>query len=214
MSWWDYGYFITQIGRRLPNANPTQAGARQAGRYFTARDETSANQQLDELGTRYVIIDYTMPTGKFYAMVEWAGLNRTEFFDVYYQRGEGGSLSPITLYHPAYYRSMTARLYNFDGQAVVPEESVVISWRTPAGAAYKEITGAEFFDTYEEAEAYLAGQEGSNYRIVSPNPFSSPVPLEALASYRLVHQTGSGVQMYGLSLPHVKIFEYLGPPAS
>jgi oligosaccharyl transferase (archaeosortase A-associated) len=94
MSWWDYGYFITQIGRRLPNANPTQARAREAGRYFTAQDEASANEQLDALDSRYVVIDYTMPTGKFYAMVEWAGLNRTEFFEVYYQRGEDGSLSP------------------------------------------------------------------------------------------------------------------------
>ena len=213
MSWWDYGYFITQIGRRLPNANPTQAGARQAGRYFTAQDESSANEQLDELGTRYVVIDYTMPTGKFYAMVEWAGLSRDEFFDVYYQRGEDGSLSPITLYHTAYYRSTAVRLYNFAGQAVVPQESVVVSYEeeiAPAGVRYKEITGAWFFDTYEEAEAHMAEQEADNYRIVSPNPFSSPVPLETLDSYRLVHETDSGIQMYDMDLPHVKIFEYLG----
>ncbi|MFP3898657.1 MAG: oligosaccharyl transferase, archaeosortase A system-associated [Dehalococcoidia bacterium] len=206
MSWWDYGYFITQIGHRLPNANPTQSGAPRAGRYFTSLNETSASEQLDELGTRYVVIDYTMPTGKFYAMVEWAGLNRSDYFDVYYQRTEDGNLSPITLYHEHYYRSMVARLYNFDGQAVVPEESIVISYQgktAPGGVPYKEITSAQFFDTYEEAAAYLADQTGDNYIIVSPDPFKSPVPLEALQSYQLIYQT-EGTRP-------VKVFEYLGP---
>jgi len=168
------------------------------------------------MDTRYVVIDYTMPTGKFYAMVEWAGLDRTEFFDIYYQRGEDGSLSPITLYHPYYYYSVAVRLFNFAGQAVDPEESAVISYEqmTVEGFMYKEITGARFFETYPEAEAYLAEQEIGNHRIVSPNPFSSPVPLEAMSSYVLVHETDSTVRMYGLDLPHVKIFEYLGTPVS
>jgi len=32
MSWWDYGYFMMQISHRIPNSNPGQAGAVQAGR--------------------------------------------------------------------------------------------------------------------------------------------------------------------------------------
>ncbi|NWF77966.1 MAG: oligosaccharyl transferase, archaeosortase A system-associated, partial [Chloroflexi bacterium] len=44
MSWWDYGYFIMQIAHRIPNANPGQVGARDAGQFFTAQNESSANE--------------------------------------------------------------------------------------------------------------------------------------------------------------------------
>ena len=69
----------------------------------------------------------------------------------------------------------------------------------PAGKTYKEITSAEQFDSYEEAEAYLLSQEAANYRIVGTDPFISPVPLEALEHYKLIHSSDD------LS---VKIFEY------
>ena len=206
LSWWDYGYFIMQIGHRVPGANPSQGGAKQAGRFFTAQDEATAREMAVNLSTRYVMIDYPMSTGKFYAMVEWAGLNRSDYFDVYYQRTEQGTLSPITLYHESYYRSMAVRLYSFEGQAVVPEESIVISYEgrtAPGGVPYKEITSAQFFDTYGEAAAYLADQTGDNYIVVGPDPFKSPVPLEALQGYQLIYQT-EGTHP-------VKIFEYLGP---
>jgi dolichyl-diphosphooligosaccharide--protein glycosyltransferase len=31
LAWWDYGYWITQVAHRVPTANPTQAGAAEAG---------------------------------------------------------------------------------------------------------------------------------------------------------------------------------------
>ncbi|MFO7772520.1 MAG: oligosaccharyl transferase, archaeosortase A system-associated [Dehalococcoidia bacterium] len=214
MSWWDYGYFIMQIARRIPNANPGQAGAIQAGQFFTSQNETAANAIADDRSSKYVVIDHTMPTGKFYAMVEWAGLSRDEFFEVYYQRTEDGGVTSITLYHPAYYRSAAVRLYNFDGQAVVPQESIVISYEeitTPEAMRYKEITDVWRFPTYEEAEAFMAAQESGNYRIGNPDPFSSPVPLEELNSYELVHSSQATRTLAGQTFPAVKIFEYLGP---
>jgi len=213
MSWWDYGYFIMQISHRIPNANPGQIGAVEAGQFFTAQNESSSNNLADRLDSKYVMIDYAMPIGKFYAMVEWAGGNVSEFYEVYYQQTEDGSIQGGVLYYPAYYQSTVARLYNFDGKAVVPTESVVIYYEEKeagTGEKYKEITNFWFFPTYEEAEAYVASQESANYRIVSNSPFNSPVPLEELNSYERVYPDSEVT----ITTTTVKIFEYLGSDES
>jgi oligosaccharyl transferase (archaeosortase A-associated) len=208
MSWWDYGYFIMQISQRIPNANPGQAGAVNAGKFLTAQNESSANELADRLGSKYVMIDYAMPITKFHAMPEWAGISIDKFYEIYYQQTQDGSLSAGALYYPAYYQSIVARLYNFDGKAVVPTESLVITYSEevgPGGISYKLITNAWNFATYEEAEAYVSSQASGNYRIVGTNPFNSPVPLEELNSYELVYSSGDTT-----SATTVKVFKYLG----
>lgn len=210
MSWWDYGYFIMQIAHRIPNANPGQAGAARAGQFFTAQNESSVHEIVDKynLRTKYVMIDYAMATGKFYAMVEWANGSVDEFYEIYYQQMEDDSIQGGYLYYPAYYKSTVARLYNFDGKAVVPTESRVISYyekESPEGISYKLIIDAQSFPTYEGAEAYVASQTSGNYRIVSYDPFISPVPLEELNSYELVYSSGDTT-----FTTTVKVFEYLG----
>ena len=79
MSWWDYGHDIEYVANRIPNANPFQAGIIEengttgASPYFTSTDENQSVQMLDELGTRYVVIDNQMVTGKFGAIEQWIG---------------------------------------------------------------------------------------------------------------------------------------------
>jgi asparagine N-glycosylation enzyme membrane subunit Stt3 len=190
MSWWDYGWFIMQIAHRIPNANPG-----------------SSNNIADELDSKYVVIDFAMAVTKFYAMVEWAGGNVSDFYEVYYQQTNEGMQRGV-LYYPAYYQSTVARLYNFDGKAVVPTESIVISYNeeeAATGEKYKLITNWWSFPTYEEAEAHVASQTSGNYRIVSYSPFINPMPLEELNSYELVYSSGNTT-----SETTVKVFEYLG----
>ena len=213
MSWWDYGYFIMQIAHRIPNANPTQAQAREAGQFFTAQNESAAREIVEQydLCTKYVVIDYAMPTTKFYAMVEWAGGSVDKFYEAYYQPAQDGGQWGV-LYYPAYYNSTVVRLYNFDGKAVVPTESIVISYAekvTSEGERYKEITNGWSFLTYEQAEAYVGNQTSGNYRIVGVSPFTSPVPLEELSSYERVYPSEATT-----NTTTVKIFKYLGPEES
>jgi hypothetical protein len=191
-----------------------QAGAARAGQFFTAQDEDSVNEVIDryKLGLKYVVIDHTMPTTKFYAMAEWADSNVDEFRGVYYQRMQDGTLMPVVLYYPTYYQSIVVRLYNFDGKAVVPQQTIVISYEeklTREGERYNEITNGWFFSTYEEAESHIAEQATDNYLIVGANPFDSPVPLEELNSYELVHESDARIGMGNMTLPAVKIFECL-----
>lgn len=219
MSWWDYGYFIMQIGHRIPNANPGQAGAVQAGKFFTSQNETSASMLADQSGTKYVMIDSAMATGKFYAMAEWAGKNLSEFYEYYYLSTEEGG-QWVTLFYPAFYQSTVIRLYNFDGQAVTPamNSSIVISYQenvTSDGQKYKAITSGQPFATYEAARAYVAGQTSGNYRIVSTSASISPVPLEALADYERVYPEHMLPEPNGTTSPTtVKIFKYLGSDGS
>jgi oligosaccharyl transferase (archaeosortase A-associated) len=234
MSWWDYGYFIMQIAHRIPNANPTQSGAVQAGQFFTAQNESAANAIADKEGTKYVMIDYLMATSKFYAMAEWAGESVGEFFGVYYAPISSSALQPVALYYPAYYNSTVARLYNFDGKAVVPStnSTIAISWQlktgnellnggyttigsggtaTPvnAGASYYVIVGYRLFSSYKQAEDHVSTQQSGNYDIGGLNPFVTIVPLEALNSYQLIYPSSPTI-----TTTTVKIFEYLGSGGS
>ncbi|MGQ9545814.1 MAG: oligosaccharyl transferase, archaeosortase A system-associated [Dehalococcoidia bacterium] len=212
LSWWDYGYYIMQVAHRIPNANPGQAGAVQAGKFFTAQNETAAQAVVEEynLGTKYVMIDYQMATpSKFYAMARWAGQNESQFYDIFYVPADQ---QWTYLFYPAYYQSMVVRLYNFECKAVTPTECVVITYEEKiavGGQRYKEITGGWSFPSYEDALAYIAAQPPGDYRIVGTNPFSSPVPLEKLETYEFVYPTeGSN------STTPVKIFRYLGSAGS
>ncbi|MBA7669893.1 hypothetical protein ES703_78031 [subsurface metagenome] len=215
MAWWDYGYWITRIAHRLPNANPSQnrRAVTSVASVFTCQDENSAQETIQELGTAYIIIDYDTAIGKFWAIATWAGKESSEFFDVYYV-SQQGELTPFQLFHPEYYRSLVVRLYNFDGEAVTPQNPVVISYQQKVsrkGKPYTEITSGFQFDSYEEAEAYLSSQESDNYKIVSDNPFISPVPLEALKHYKLIYSSDIGVAHRAVGMvPEVKVFQYMG----
>jgi oligosaccharyl transferase (archaeosortase A-associated) len=213
-AWWDYGYWITRIGRRIPTSNPG-TGHRGESRLFMAQDEEEANKILDRRGSKYVIVDYAIAnawSGKFYALATLSGNKKEKFFDVYYQ-SQKGVLKPVTLFYPEYYRSLVCRLYNFDGKQVVPRNSMVISYEQKVnkkGQSYKQITVAKSFSDYSAAEAYITAQKSDNYRIVGSDPFVSPVPLESLEHYKLVYSSqGTMVQPNGKMISEVKIFEYI-----
>jgi dolichyl-phosphooligosaccharide-protein glycotransferase len=228
MSWWDYGHYITYIAHRIPVSNPFQAGAKVAAQFFTEQDVSAANEMLDTLGSKYVVIDY--PTamyarqqnglifGKFYAMIDWAGKNRKDFFETFYQQVTDkntniSKLEPITLYYPGYYESICTRLYTFGGEAVTPKDStLVISYierTSTSGTRYKEISSAHSFSTYDEAKSYLDSQTGTNNVIVGNNPFASAVPLEKLSNYKLVYESQSKLTpSEGITISYVRIFEY------
>jgi oligosaccharyl transferase (archaeosortase A-associated) len=217
MSWWDYGYFIMQISHRIPNSNPGQANADKAGLFFTAQNESSAQEVVAryKLNSEYVVIDSAMPITKFYAMVEWAGGDVDDFYELYYlPTEEGGQLIP--LYYPAYYQSTVVRLYNFDSEAVTSTQPIVISYQEKEyrGEKYKEITSGQYFSSYEDAQAYVAAQTSGNYEIVGETPFISIVPLEELTSYELVYQSEATTTVAGQTLPSIKIFKHLSSAES
>ncbi|HEY92594.1 MAG TPA: oligosaccharyl transferase, archaeosortase A system-associated [Dehalococcoidia bacterium] len=222
MAWWDYGHWITYIAHRIPNSNPHQVAVREAAQYFTAQDEESANKLLDDMGSRYVVIDFltalhdlspvTSSRGKFGPIAIWAGMKVSDFFGIYYYRSQSGVVEPVVLYHPKYYQSMSTRLYVFEGKQVTPDNStIVISYinRTnDRGNSYKEITSYQKFATYYEAVSFIESH-GKNYVVVGMDQFTSPIPLEKLEHYSLVHASPTTLTIASRDKTStVKIFEY------
>jgi oligosaccharyl transferase (archaeosortase A-associated) len=212
VSWWDYGHWITRIAHRIPICNPFQRGVTEAALFFTAQNEDSASKIIDSLDSKYIVIDYATATSKFYAMPTWIGIEKEEFYDAYYQV-EGSKLVPILLFHPEYYRSLAIRLYNFDGNEVIPESSAVISYQEKVsreGVRYKEIISLKSFPSYESAEAYISRQESGSHKIVGLSPFVTPVPLGELEHYKLIYSSDDLVKQPQLGMiSKVKIFEYV-----
>lgn len=214
MAWWDYGHLITRVSHRIPVSNPFQQGAKSAANFFTAPDETTANQIMDDLGVKYVVIDDKAigVQALFPSMVTWSGKDITEFFEVFYIPREVLD-NWMIFYYPEYYRSLATRLYVFDGKAVTPESTIVISYKenkAQDGTTYKTMNTLEKFDTYEEAETYVSSQASDNYRIVGTKPSISPVPLEALAHYKLSYSSNITVISPEMGVtPEIKIFEYV-----
>ena len=223
MNWWDYGHWITYIAHRIPHSNPHQAGAYTAGRFFTEYDLAKANEMLNRLDTRYIIIDYPMSLnaltdegrifGKFYAMIGWSGRDENDFYGTYYRETEPNKLERVIVYYPEYYQSMCVRLYLFGGEEVIPSyDTRVISYAEitdKSGFKLKKIVTEKEFATYEAAKSYLDSQTEPNYRLVGVNPFISPVPLEKLENYKQVYQSPPRLPTWGdNTISYVKIFEY------
>ncbi|MFA5330911.1 MAG: oligosaccharyl transferase, archaeosortase A system-associated [Methanoregula sp.] len=224
MSWWDYGHMITYIAKRIPNANPFQAGVagpNGAAAYFMSTNETEADDILDHDGTRYIITDIEMDTGKFWAMATW--YNSTAATAPYQVTmimtdSTGTSYQPIQMNKGLYYETMVSRLHNFDGSMTNATSAyyVVYADTGVTQIAYPVLMEAEAMNVTAataKAEAYnLDAPAGYHAAVLNPSsvvvlPLSD---IPALKHYRLVHESPTNVyNSENLDVKYVKIFEYV-----
>ncbi len=212
LAWWDYGYWITRIGRRIPFSNPGTSATRGEYKFFLAQDETAAADLTGDMYIRYVIVDSELASyeGKFHALPTWNGETYQKYYDIYIQK-QGDKYVPSILFHPEYYRSMAIRLYNFEGKEVVPATVDVIEYRLVQmadGQEFKELINDNKFASYEEAVKFVEDNRGKNYEIVGADPYHSPVPLEALKNFKLVYGSKDKTTPENGSNSLIKIFEY------
>jgi dolichyl-phosphooligosaccharide-protein glycotransferase len=223
MSWWDYGHMITYIAKRIPNANPFQSGVvgpTGSANYFMSITEDTGNQVLDRAGTRYVITDIEMDTGKFWAMATWynasAAANPYQMTLLTPEQNNSNSYESVLLNTQQYYLTMISRLHNFDGSLTTPTSAYYIEYADPtiSQLSLPVITGAEAMNTSEAvsraAEYNLKAPEGYHAAALSP---AITLPIEtvpALRHYRLVHESPSNVfNSKTNDLKYVKVFEYV-----
>ena len=222
LAWWDYGYWIVRLGRRIPTANPTQAGAGTAARFFTATDEESALAVLDGTGARYVIANAELglwPTmdggafGLFEQLTVWAGQPLERYFEVYWEPdAAGGALQPSAFFYPDFYRAMAIRMLLGGGEAVLATSaSWAISWdeRTgPEGEPVKVVVEAWPFPDAQQAQAFLdARPAGERWRLAGRDPRFPCVPVPPLERLERVFPTGE----LAPGLPAVAVFELAQP---
>jgi len=211
LTWWDYGYWVTRIGHRVPVCNP---GDQLKGeeKFFTEQNPDLAAAHSADWKAKYVLVDDYMVNWQkgFKAIAYAAGEQQSRYYEIYYRQQNEG-LSQALLYYPDYYRTMAVRLYCFEGKKYVPQETAVISWETQTGTdgrPYKLITGLKTFRSYSDASDFMSAQKSGNWRIVGKNPLVSPVPLEALPGYSMAFSSSGNAKPDSAETPTVKIFEY------
>jgi len=223
MSWWDYGHLITYLANRIPNANPFQAGVagpNGSATFFVSGMESATNEVANNQGTRYVVTDIEMATGKFWAMATW--YNTTEmqapYQPTYYipDPANPGTYQPLTGYTDQYFITTVSRLHNFDGSSTPAGEVYYIEYTTSIGSRSDQrvITKATVMDA-EEAHAAAArynqqAQPGTGAAVISTNFIQPTTDIPAMSHYRLVHESPTNV-FSGTSpdVKYVKIFEYV-----
>jgi len=227
MSWWDYGHLIEVIGHRMPNANPFQQGIGSAttnapgsSPFFLAENESRAEEVLAALdasrspylNTKYVMIDQPMAVGKFHAMAAWSSISNSRYMGGVYQE-QGNQWVPVQIWREPYFKTMTARLYFFDGTETTGDNGVGLSYRAMDagnGVTVPVLTEApKITNNRSELEAYVAERKaaGDLAEIGALSPANSAFPLEALQHYRLVHESETAVTSSGQKL--VKTFEHV-----
>jgi dolichyl-diphosphooligosaccharide--protein glycosyltransferase len=229
MSWWDYGHMIETVGHRIPNSNPFQqgigsktSGVSGSSPFFLAESEEEAEEVLAGLdrsrspymNTKYVMTDWDMATGKFYAMTAWSNIPITRYYGFFYQQ-LGERLEPMSAYRDPFFKTMVSRLHYFDGTETPVGEAFAIAYETKEyqGMTLSVITEPPLISKdYKELQDYLNESRSKGFRaeIISrrdPTSLSPSVPLEALKHYRLVHESESVVTYDGQKF--VKTFEHV-----
>ncbi|MHB8084774.1 MAG: oligosaccharyl transferase, archaeosortase A system-associated [Dehalococcoidia bacterium] len=214
--WSDYGYWVMQIGHRIPVSNPGTTGTKGEVQFFSAEDNTSADNIMNGWGAKYVIAENRLasPNDKFYALANLTNRKETDFYELCWQK-QGDKYVPKVVFYPEFYRTMIVRLYDFDGLAVTPQYTTVMTYsdrQMPDGQTFKEITGLNNFRDLTDANAFIASQKEGQYRIVGTDPVVSPVPLGQLKEYKLVYESTQKASSGSPTLlPAVKIFQYSPP---
>lgn len=211
LTWWDYGYWITRIGHRVPVCNPGDS-LKGEEKYFTAQSPEQTATMSANWKTKYVIIDSYMVNWQqgFKAIASSAGQQQSSYYEIYYRQQNEG-LAQALLYYPEYYRTTAVHLYCFDGKKYIPQETAVISWEPQTGTngrSYKLITGLKTFNSYDDASDFITLQKSGNWRIVGKDPMVSPVPLEALQGYTSAFNSSQKSKVGSSEIPAVKVFEY------
>ncbi len=225
MSWWDYGHLIEVVGHRIPNANPFQQGIGSvtlgtpgSSPFFLAENETQAEKVLAELdqnrsrymNTKYVMVDQQMATGKFHAMAAWSGIPNSNYVGLFLQE-QGDSYGQFQLWREPYFKSMTARMFFFDGTEVAGDQGIGFAYQgreVAEGLILPVLTEApKISSNRTELEEFIRASKEKGYlaEIGSTSPAMPAVPLEALQHFRLVHESETPVTSTGQKW--VKIFE-------
>jgi len=227
MNWWDEGYWVIYLGRRIPVASPNQFGAPLAARFYMARDEPSASAILRQSGARYVLTDSRMLVrllapgnrppqvlGRLPSMARWAGTDPGSYTDGVWEELVEGIRGPVLVYYPSYFRSMAVHLHLFDGRAVTSKDSTWVigtKEKQDAQGPYRGLSLVERFPTYEAAARYLEQhKDDPSLRIVSLDGFRSCGPLEPLRGFRMEFASGPGPVEQGEVFGTVKVFSYAG----
>jgi len=114
LSWWDYGNWIVYIGKRPAVSNNFQTGVEDSANFFISNSEEEAKTIMDKLNVKYVITDTQMAKGKFGSIVELAGKEIGDYYNVSTVQEKTG-LRTVATAKQAYMDTEIYKLYEIDG---------------------------------------------------------------------------------------------------
>jgi len=219
MNWWDQGYWIIQQAHRVPVSNPTQHGASESARFFTATDEATALDVLARQRSRYAIVDFELPfrdddggalQGRFQNLADWAGTPTSRYYSLCFsRRNESQEWQPTWIFREAYYQSMAYRLMVLGGAAVSPVNNTwVVETRERTdlgGRRFCEIANRWQYERPEEAKL-SASQRGAAFEAVGLTPWQPAFASPAVTGLKLAAEFRDPAQG-AKETPMVRIFE-------
>jgi dolichyl-diphosphooligosaccharide--protein glycosyltransferase len=189
LSWWDYGYWITAIGRRVPLTNPTQKNASVAASFFLAQSEPEALKVMEQWRQRYVIMDDRLAAAIFPVLFNFhPSARRADYLVEGYERQPDGKLELRRFYREAYYQTMAARLGRGGASAAGTGPSSVVLLSAP-GAVYKQIA---HFTNIQDAQRIQQRCAREGCVLVGDKPDQPIFPIDPLATLKQVYPTTRG----------------------
>jgi oligosaccharyl transferase (archaeosortase A-associated) len=217
MSWWDYGYWITALGRRVPVSNPTQFEAGTAAACLLAQNEAEAAAIMEKSRARYLVLDPGLPMledgrragGKFPALFLYdRELSLDDYYMIAKLRTANGATETRVLYRPAYFQSLLVRLFVLGGEAVT-NPPATLAWLRDDGKS-REIVDLRDFPTEQQARAEEVNCRYQGCILVSTSPLQSCVTLDAITRFRQVFASSTGIAKTasGLVRKEIQIYEF------
>ncbi|MCX6701501.1 MAG: oligosaccharyl transferase, archaeosortase A system-associated, partial [Methanomicrobiales archaeon] len=226
LSWWDYGHYITFIGKRIPVTNPFQdnlAGPSGAAAFFMAGSENESALIAESMGARYVITDTSTTTDTFETLATWYNNNTgissyVKSFFIQNPQKSGQLLQLNGEFYP-YFQTTVVRLHNFDGSMQIPGTVTYLVYNNENrnGFLYPMVTNAQTLNVADATNAIkkFEQQPEGNSQAVIVGQYLQPLGrVPALQHFRLAYEsTGNsrGIMIHDTSgaenLKLVKVFE-------
>ncbi|MEI6841873.1 MAG: oligosaccharyl transferase, archaeosortase A system-associated, partial [Methanomicrobiales archaeon] len=196
LSWWDYGNYITFIGKRIPVANPFQdrvLGPNGAAAFYMSSSETEATRILHFRGARYVITDTPIATDYFFNLVV-LNESRADFplyMKIFFSTvpEKPGQLMRLNAKFAPYFHTTVARLQNFDGSMQIPSTITYLEYHSENrnGLSSPTVTYARLLNVTDASNAIkkFGQQPQGNSEAILAGQFLKPFErVPALQHFR------------------------------
>ncbi|MGA2911998.1 MAG: oligosaccharyl transferase, archaeosortase A system-associated [Methanoregula sp.] len=215
LSWWDFGHYITFIGKRIPVTNPFQdhlTGPAGAAAFFMADSEADATGILQEMGARYVITDTSLATDQFGDLITWNNSTSNIYpYMMSFFFADPNSKNQLIQFNGErgpYFRTMITRLHNFDGSMQTPRNITYLEYyeENRNGWLYPMVTTTKYLNVSDTDNAIkkFESQHQGNAQAILVGQYLEPLErVPALQHFRLVHES------YGNS-PDILIYDNSG----
>lgn len=213
LTWWDYGYLVSRIGRRIALSNPTQHYADLSGRLLTAPLREDNATTFRDLKLKTVVVSDEMLMrltgstdlfGKYGTMLSWGGRDVSHYMIAADDVGEDGRPRKVWLFLPDYFSSLAVHLYVYAGRAVAARDVSVVTLE-PGPTGEIRIAASKSLPDHAAAEAYRLSLGPGHHILASRDPLQSCIDLPARDGFRLAFESDDA-QTTALGRPSVRVF--------